>query len=349
MATSPLTSLAANSDGALAYGTAGGGASLLANGQWQTLAAATNFPAANRIYSLATDGGGYLWVASSGGVQQANPGAPEARLHMARQRAWRRTVCARFLPTAPAQSGWAASVQRISTAPPGRIMAQTRGLPTRRLPRLHRTARRASGLAHAAGLSIWTGSTFFNLTSANGLPDAEILSLAADANSVWIGSANGGLYRFENNQLQVLTQENVGLPSNRILALLVAPDRSLYVGTDAGMVRFPRRIQPGARHADRCGHIIRARRRWHDSGRNWHARHMDAPGRLNIGDAVGCAAERQRGAASFIARACNQSIQRRMARHRRQRVDAPVACAHGRIRRVLLLTSSSRARGCRLL
>ena len=77
MATSPLTSLAVNSDGALAYGTAGGGASLLANGQWQTLAAANNFPAANRIYALATDGGGYLWVASSGGVQQANPGAPE--------------------------------------------------------------------------------------------------------------------------------------------------------------------------------------------------------------------------------------------------------------------------------
>ena len=116
-----------------------------------------------------------------------------------------------------------------------------RGLPTRRLRRLRRTARRASGLAPACWTQYLDRQHLLQPDLgewAAGRRDSR--ALPPMPNSVWIGSASGGLYRFENNQLQVLTQENVGLPSNRILALLVAPDRSLYVGTDAGMVRFAR-------------------------------------------------------------------------------------------------------------
>ena len=46
---------------------------------------------------------------------------------------------------------------------------------------------------------------------------------------MWIGSAGGGLYRFERNQLQVLNSDNVNLPSDTVTALVLADDGSLLV------------------------------------------------------------------------------------------------------------------------
>jgi ligand-binding sensor domain-containing protein len=62
--------------------------------------------------------------------------------------------------------------------------------------------------------------------------------LAADQDGVWIGTAGGGLYRFSGSQLQILNQQNVGLPSDNITKLAMGPDGALWIGSDLGLARL---------------------------------------------------------------------------------------------------------------
>jgi hypothetical protein len=70
------------------------------------------------------------------------------------------------------------------------------------------------------------------------LPGADIRTLLADDDAMWIGSAGGGLYRFERNQLEVLNADNMNLPSDTITALARAEDGGLFVGTAAGLAEL---------------------------------------------------------------------------------------------------------------
>lgn len=210
-------------------------------GAWSNHVEDVTFPAANRIYALASDSRGYLWVANGGGLQQTNPANPQdAVLHSAGS-GGPAVTNPRTLFADGVGGVWLGGLgAAYFDGATWTNYGQAEGLADEEITSITQDSQGRIWFGTRAGLSIWTGSTFFNLTASNGLPDAEILALAADADSVWIGSASGGLYRFENNQLQVLTQENVGLPSDRILSLLVAADRSLYVGTDRGLARFAR-------------------------------------------------------------------------------------------------------------
>ena len=87
-------------------------------------------------------------------------------------------------------------------------------------------------------MSIWNGESFFNLTRDTGLPSADIRVLLNDGNAMWIGSAGGGLYRFERNQLEVLNVDNMNLPSDVLTALALSGDGALLVGTDAGLAEL---------------------------------------------------------------------------------------------------------------
>jgi ligand-binding sensor domain-containing protein len=93
-------------------------------------------------------------------------------------------------------------------------------------------------LGTKTGLSIWTGATFFNLTSENGLPSDDITALQADDDVVWIGTRDGGLLRFQDNQLQVFNSANADLPSDTITVLAIHSDGSMLLGTDRGLARF---------------------------------------------------------------------------------------------------------------
>lgn len=241
MAQSSLSALAVGDDGALAYATAGSGSSVLSGSRWTTLAGTTTFPLSNRTFALGVDASGYVWVAGSSGVQQVDPGAPQDAVLHASDDHGPSAINVRSLFADASGGIWLGGMgASYFDGAAWTNYTQSDGLVGEEITAVTQDSQGRVWFGTRAGLSIWTGSTFFNLTAENGLPDAQILSLAADANSVWIGSASGGLYRFENNQLQVLTQENVGLPSDRILSLLVASDRSLYVGTDQGLARFAR-------------------------------------------------------------------------------------------------------------
>ncbi|MGL4649457.1 MAG: ligand-binding sensor domain-containing protein, partial [Caldilineaceae bacterium] len=235
MVTGPIRDLAVSESGDIGYGTAQAGSSVLARSRWRALALETGFPAANRTFATVSDANGFLWVATAGGVQQADPGRPQSSLLVdAAEAETPPSVRTLF---ADARGGvwlgglWASYFDGAAWT----HYTQADGLAGDEVTAIAEDAQGRIWFGSPVGLSIWTGTTFFNLTSDNGLPDAEIRSLAADPQGMWIGSASGGLYRFENNQLQVLTAENVGLPSNTVTALLVAADGTLYVGTDAGL------------------------------------------------------------------------------------------------------------------
>lgn len=238
MAAGPVRDLAVGANGAVGYGTAQTGSSVLARSRWRTLALEAGFPVANRTFAAVADTNGFLWVASAAGVQQVDPGRPlSARLIDATDAGSPPSVRTLF---ADARGGvwlgglWASHFDGAAWT----HYAQADGLAGDEVTAMAEDAQGRIWFGTPVGLSIWTGTTFFNLTGENGLPNAQISALAADAQGMWIGSAGGGLYRFENNQLQVLTAENVGLPSNTITALLAGADGVLYVGTDAGLAQL---------------------------------------------------------------------------------------------------------------
>ena len=90
----------------------------------------------------------------------------------------------------------------------------------------------------SAGLSIWNGASFFRLDRQSGLPNDDITALFSDGPRMWIGTNGSGLFRFENNQLQVFNMDNIGLETNVVTALGKLPDGKLLIGSDKGLMTF---------------------------------------------------------------------------------------------------------------
>lgn len=67
-----------------------------------------------------------------------------------------------------------------------------------------------------------------------GLPGNPVTALTQEANgALWIGTDGGGLIRWDQGKLSVLTLKD-GLPSNLIRALFLDADGTLWIGTDGG-------------------------------------------------------------------------------------------------------------------
>lgn len=93
-------------------------------------------------------------------------------------------------------------------------------------------------LGSSAGLGVWNGASFFTLNRDFGLPNDDITALLNDGSKMWIGSNGGGLYRFENNQLQVFNAGNIGMETNSVTALGKLPNGTLLIGSDQGLMTF---------------------------------------------------------------------------------------------------------------
>jgi ligand-binding sensor domain-containing protein len=239
MAAGPLTALVVGDGGSVAYGTGGSGSSMLTRGTWQEFAQPVGFPIGNRSFALETDSHGLVWLAGNGGVQQVSPQDPSIAYHFAPGRDGLSATNVRTLFADEVGGVWLGGIGASYFDGNGwKNFSAVDGLAGDEITAIAQDSQGRVWFGTRSGLSIWTGTTFFNLTTDNGLPDAEILSLAADGEGMWIGSASGGLYRFETNQLQVLTEENVALPSNTVTALLKRPDGVLFVGTDQGLARL---------------------------------------------------------------------------------------------------------------
>jgi diguanylate cyclase (GGDEF)-like protein len=70
------------------------------------------------------------------------------------------------------------------------------------------------------------------------LSEDSVVASQEDARGrLWVATANGGLDRFEGKRKLHFGSRN-GLPSDRVLSLLVASDSSVWVGTAAGLARI---------------------------------------------------------------------------------------------------------------
>lgn len=251
MVSGPLSSLALDDQGRPYYGALGNGVSRYtgstigeSNGEndsvWSALVVENQLSMGNTIRSLAASNDGAIWIGASAGATQiapqdltpthytpANSGLPFADIAAIGASAQDNGVwvgahgAARFDGNAwtaysPDDNLVDAPIQTIAADGVGRTWLGSQG----------------------AGISIWTGSSFFNLTAANGIPSEEITALASGGDLIWIGTRGGGLFRFQNNQLRFYTTASSALPSNNITALAMRANGELLIGTDRGLARY---------------------------------------------------------------------------------------------------------------
>ncbi len=194
--------------------------------------------AGNDVHSLAVDAGGVLWVATNAGVQRfTDPGAAAGLVPI--------TATASAPPGAhglfPGPDGgmWLGGQgAHFFDGDAWATYTVRDGLASELVQAIAADSQGRTWFGTDDGLSIWNGDAFSSITAAQGLPAADIRTLIAVDDAMWIGSWGGGLYRFADNQLEVFNVDNTGLPSDRIAAVAALPNGDLLLGTEQGLVRF---------------------------------------------------------------------------------------------------------------
>ncbi|MBZ0199282.1 MAG: PEGA domain-containing protein, partial [Ignavibacteriaceae bacterium] len=83
--------------------------------------------------------------------------------------------------------------------------------------------------------SLWVPFT----TANSGIPTNELTSLAVDNNGIkWMGTWGLGLISFDEKEWKLFDISNSSICSNYINKIVLAPDNSLWIGTDMGMSIF---------------------------------------------------------------------------------------------------------------
>ena len=238
MALAPLTSLRLDEDGNVYYTTAGAGISMYDGERWQTFVIEDEPVAGNRIRDLARGLDDTVWIATGSGISQvrAADGTPITLLTAANTPLL--SPDARVIQPDAAGGLWlGAGGAAFYKEPNWTNYTAAEGLAGTDMQAITIDGESRTWLGSKTGLSIWTGTGFFNLTTDSGLPSDDIRALLADDDVVWIGTG-GGLLRFQDNQLQVFNAANINLPSDVITALALDTDGTLLVGTERGLARF---------------------------------------------------------------------------------------------------------------
>lgn len=228
--------------GSLWIGTYGGGLSRLKDGRienWTQSAAL----AGNVITSLAEDAEGSVWIGTPTGLSRYRNGEL--------------TIVTNGLPNTSIRKLFTARDGRVqvATLSDGTFVWQTNQFVEVTLP--YPVAKQKAAhcfLEDRAGRS-WVspgngyllcreGERWRTYGQTNGLPFANISCLAeTDDGTIWAGSLDEGLYRFQNGSF--LRQTN-GLPDHAIRSLATDQEGNLWVGTRAGGVsRLTRRRVSG--------------------------------------------------------------------------------------------------------
>lgn len=97
-----------------------------------------------------------------------------------------------------------------------------------------------SGRRRGGGMSRFdpAKSTWVEVAAPGELARAAVTAMAqADDGSVWLGTENHGILRFDGAGWQVFAMGD-GMPADRVLSVASAPDGSIWVGTVGGAVQF---------------------------------------------------------------------------------------------------------------
>jgi ligand-binding sensor domain-containing protein len=193
----------------------------------------------NQIHALAQDRMGAIWVASETGLQQLDPGRGAALRRFTQENSPFSNMGRAVLHAGAEQGLWLGSLgASYFDGDQWTSYTVADGLAGTLVQAIASDSQGRIWFGTEAGLSIWNSSIFFNLTRENGLPSDQIAALLADGDTMWIAADGGGLFRFEQNQLQVFTPENAELPSSSIVALVSGAEGVLLLGDDQGLARF---------------------------------------------------------------------------------------------------------------
>lgn len=238
MATAPLTSLSIAGQGEVYYTTAGGGISVFDGVEWRQLLIEGEATPGNTIRHIAQASDGAFWVAGNGGASRFFvDGEPPAQLYTPGNSPLPSTNVNFILPTATG-IWFGTETATFFDGVTWTTYGADDGLTGTSVQAITADAQNRIWLGTNSGLSIWTGSAFFNLTSSNGLPSEDITALQTDGDAVWIGTRGGGLLRFQDNQLQLFNRNNSSLPGDTIYALARTVDGDLLIASDQGVARY---------------------------------------------------------------------------------------------------------------
>lgn len=238
MAQGTLTHLSLDAAENVYYATDGGGISRYDGSNWHALARPDELLIGNQVHALAQTKDNSIWVATEGGIQKLNAEGNAALQLFTTANSG--LVVTETGVLQPDQAGgiWFGALGAsyfngdnwaVYTAPDGLANGTVQAIAVDNQQRVW--------FGTKTGLSVWNGSTFFNLNRQTGLPNDDVTALLADGDKMWIGTNGGGLFRFEKNQLQVFDAAKLGLPSKVITALANDAEGQLLVGTTRGLVR----------------------------------------------------------------------------------------------------------------
>lgn len=219
--------------GGLWLGTSGGGLLCLRNGQFTTYTTQDGLPA-NDVWSLAEDPFGGLWIGTTDGL--AGWKAGQFTRYATRQRGLR--VGVRALCVDRHGKLWLGLDDgNVQSFEAGRFSSLAIS------DNLRRKSVQALSLDQAGGLWVGTEGGLFRYGEqtgetyniSTGLPADNVQALHAEPHGeLWIGTRGGGLARFRNAPLNVITK-NEGLAHDKIRPIFAAADGSVWVGTVEGL------------------------------------------------------------------------------------------------------------------
>ena len=221
-------------NGSLWLGTSRGGVSQYRDGHWHTITKSEGL-AQDEIMDLLEDREGRLWVATeSAGITRIDKaGATQFRLSDG-------------LPgevmysLAEDRDGtiWAASAEGLARFDGERFVAldANSGLPPGQIFSLAVGAADELFVGTEVGVYARRGDRFEPVSP--DLPRDNIFRLLLDAEGIlWVGTVNGGLYRYSDLGVEQLSSLR-GLPNNRVSALFQDREGSVWIGTNAGLLRL---------------------------------------------------------------------------------------------------------------
>ena len=229
-----IRSVRASEDGAVVIGTSRGGVTVKRGDRWRTWMEKDGL-AQEEIMDALLDRQGRLWVATeSAGITRIDKDAPTQ--FNTRNGLPSDVVYGLLLDR---DGGvWAATAEGLVHFVDGRmrVYGDDAGLPAAPIFRVMQDATGTVFAGTERGVYRMQGERFVNQSPL--LPEDGVPSLAKDnAGSLWVGTVNNGLVRLGSSGAERFTSVR-GLPNNRVAALLVDREGSIWAGTNAGLLRL---------------------------------------------------------------------------------------------------------------
>ena len=229
-----IRSVRVSEDGAVVVGTSRGGVTIKRGDRWRTWMEKDGL-AQEEVMDALLDRQGRLWVATeSAGITRMQ--GDVATQFNARNGLPSDVVYGLLL--ASDGSVWAATANGVAHFNDDRIevYGDDAGLPAAPIFRIMQDATGTIFVGTERGVYRMQGQRFS--TESPLLPQDGVPSMAKDnAGNLWVGTVNNGLVRLGASGAERFTSVR-GLPNNRVAALLVDREGSIWAGTNAGLLRL---------------------------------------------------------------------------------------------------------------